>query len=82
MYHLIHTFTVSQLFKHQLPVFALALVIAELFYKFHSFAVECAAFLVTWYVLDAIAQWIFPVGTSTADAQRSGNTPGFQGDGR
>ena len=24
-------------------------VIAEVFYKFHSFTLECAAFLVTWY---------------------------------
>jgi len=26
-------------------------VIAEVFYKFHSFTLECAAFLVTWYAL-------------------------------
>ena len=30
-----------------------ALVIAELFYKFHSFLLETAAFLATWFVLDA-----------------------------
>jgi hypothetical protein len=33
----------------------LALVIAELFYKFHSFVLECVAFLATWYVLGAVA---------------------------
>jgi hypothetical protein len=35
-----------------LPSGAVALVIAELFYKFHSFTLECLAFLGTWYVLD------------------------------
>jgi hypothetical protein len=34
-------------------------VIAELFYKFHSFTLECAAFLATWlavsYVLISVA---------------------------
>jgi hypothetical protein len=33
-----------------------SIVIAELFYKFHSFALECLAFLATWYVLDAVWQ--------------------------
>ncbi len=28
-----------------------SLVLAELFYKFHSFLLECVAFLATWYVL-------------------------------
>lgn len=56
MYKLIHSLTARELFKRQLPVFALAFLIAELLYKFHSFTLECAAFLVTWYVLDALAQ--------------------------
>ena len=30
-----------------------ALLIAETFYKFHSFTLECLAFLATWYLLDA-----------------------------
>jgi hypothetical protein len=56
MYQLIHSLTVSELFKRQLPVFVVAFVIAELFYKFHSFTLEAGAFLITWYVLDAIVQ--------------------------
>jgi hypothetical protein len=56
MYQLIHSLTVNELFKRQLPVFAVAFIIAELFYKFHSFILETGAFLVTWYVLDAIVQ--------------------------
>lgn len=30
---------------------AIALVVAEQFYKFHSFTLETGAFLVTWWVL-------------------------------
>jgi hypothetical protein len=33
-------------------------VIAELFYKFKSFLLETAAFLLTWLVLGAIVHWI------------------------
>lgn len=56
MYRLIHSLTVSELFKRQLPVFVVAFVIAELFYKFHSFILETGAFLITWYVLDFAVQ--------------------------
>jgi hypothetical protein len=34
--------------------FIAALVIAELFYKFHSFLLETGAFLATWFVLGTI----------------------------
>lgn len=36
----------------------LAFAIAELFYKFHSFSLECVAFLATWYVFGAVAHVI------------------------
>jgi hypothetical protein len=65
MYQLIHSLTVNELFKRQLPIFLSAFVIAELFYKFKSFTLECAAFLVTWYVLDAVVQWLLPRRTPT-----------------
>lgn len=54
MYELIRRLTLKQLTLEQLPVFMAALVIAELFYKFHSFLLETGAFLVTWWVLDAL----------------------------
>jgi len=59
MFQLIHNLTAGELFKRQLPVFATSFAIAEFFYKFHSFTLECIAFLLTWYVLDAIAQRMF-----------------------
>jgi hypothetical protein len=40
------------------PGLALAFLIAELFYKFHSFALECLGFLVTWLVIDLAAEAI------------------------
>lgn len=39
--------------REAIPI-SLSLVIAELFYKFHSFTLETLAFLATWYVLSAI----------------------------
>ena len=43
-----------QLLVEELPVLVLAMVIAEFFYKFHSFTLECVAFLLTWYTLGVI----------------------------
>jgi hypothetical protein len=38
------------------PSGIVALAIAELFYKFHSFTLEGVAFLATWYVADALLE--------------------------
>jgi hypothetical protein len=54
MYELIRRLSLRQLAAEQLPVFLAALAIAETFYKFKSFLLETAAFLVTWYVLGAV----------------------------
>ena len=56
MFQLVRKLPIPQLIIRQLPTFLAALLIAEMFYKFHSFTLECAAFLVTWFVLDAIAE--------------------------
>jgi hypothetical protein len=40
----------------QLPALLIAFLIAERFYKFHSFTLECAAFLATWFVIDVVVQ--------------------------
>jgi hypothetical protein len=49
--------------------FLAALVIAEVFYKFHSFLLETAAFLLTWLVLaklvDAVVKWINPKSSAS-----------------
>jgi hypothetical protein len=56
MYQLLRQLPTRQLLMRQLPSFLAAFVIAEMFYKFHSFTLECAAFLVTWFVIDALAE--------------------------
>ena len=58
MYSLIRSLPFQQLLFEQVPTLGTALIIAELFYKFHSFALECVAFLATWYVLDAVTQYV------------------------
>jgi len=45
---------VAGLIGDHAPSAAISIVIAELFYKFHSFTLECVAFLATWYVVDQL----------------------------
>ena len=54
MFELMRSSTLRQLLTRQLPGLGIALVIAELFYKFGSFTLECVAFLATWLVVDYI----------------------------
>jgi hypothetical protein len=58
MYTLLRSLSWRQLLAEQLPSLATAWLIAELFYKFKSFTLECAAFLATWFVLDASIQLV------------------------
>ncbi len=54
----------------QAPAFLISILIAELFYKFHSFLLECLAFLVTWFVLDWVAQQTRSLWTRNESAPR------------
>lgn len=54
MYTLLRSLTTRQLVATQLPALVGALVVAEVFYKFHSFTLECVAFLATWAVFDFV----------------------------
>lgn len=58
MYSLIHSFPLRTLLIEHLPIFAVSFGIAEVFYKFHSFTLECLAFLGTWYLLDGLLHLI------------------------
>jgi hypothetical protein len=53
MYSLIARTPLRQLMVRHAPTLVGALAIAEMFYKWHSFLLEAAGFLVTWFVLDA-----------------------------
>jgi hypothetical protein len=57
MYTLIRSLPLNRLVSEQLPAFAISFVTAEMFYKFHSFTLECGAFLLTWFVFDALIQF-------------------------
>lgn len=57
MFTLLRMLSARRIFVEQLPALAAAWVIAELLYKFHSFTLECAAFLATWFVFDALIQF-------------------------
>ena len=54
MYTLVRSMPLKQLLIEQLPALIVAIIIAELFYKFHSFTLETLAFLATWFVIDAL----------------------------
>ena len=54
MFELLRSSTLRQLLARQAPALALSLIVAELFYKFGSFTLECLGFLATWFVLDAV----------------------------
>ena len=53
MFELLRSSTLRQLLARQAPALVISLVVAELFYKFGSFTLECLGFLATWLVLDA-----------------------------
>lgn len=54
MYTLFRSVPISNLLALQAPALLASFIIAELFYKFHSFTLETLAFLVTWFVIDAL----------------------------
>ena len=56
--------------------FAVALLIAEMFFKFHSFLLETGAFLITWWVRGAFGHKLTTLllpdrGAAGADSQGS-----------
>jgi len=65
MYSLIRCLSLRRLLYGQIPSLVGSFFIAEVFYKFHSFTLECAAFLGTWFVLDwaltTLAKTLHPV---------------------
>jgi hypothetical protein len=56
MFTLLRLLPWQRLVAEQLPAFAIAWVLAETFYKWHSFSLEMLGFLATWMVLDAAIQ--------------------------
>ena len=58
MYTLIRSVPLRNLLLEQAPALGASLLIAELFYKFHSFTLETMAFLATWFVADGVIKFM------------------------
>ena len=54
MFELLRSSSLRQLLVRQAPALVISLVVAELFYKFGSFTLECLGFLATWLLLDVM----------------------------
>ncbi len=54
MYSLIRDVGLRNVLRREAPTGIVSIVIAELFYKFHSFTLECVAFLATWFVISFV----------------------------
>jgi hypothetical protein len=54
MYTLVRHLRSREALLAEVPALGLSFVVAELFYKFHSFTLECACFLATWLALSTV----------------------------
>jgi hypothetical protein len=61
MFTLIATRPVREILQRQAPAMAGSLVIAEAFYKWHSFTLEAIGFLATWAAIDAAVEGLIRV---------------------
>lgn len=59
MYTLLTASGIRSALAAELPGFLLALLIAQIFYKFGSFGLELVAFLCTWWVATFIKELMF-----------------------
>ena len=62
MYSYVKNVGVPTFLAREAPAFGVSFLVAELFYKFHSFTLECLAFLATWYALSFIQSMVFGPG--------------------
>jgi len=60
MFSLIKDLGVRIAVKQEAIPFLIAFGVAEFFFKFKSFALECIAFLVVWFVLSFLQSLVFP----------------------
>ncbi len=61
MYELLRYTLLHKLLPQQLLSGGMAFIIANQFYKFHSFGLECIAFLITWGVFDFLSQQLLKI---------------------
>jgi hypothetical protein len=66
MFSLIKDLGIGVALKQEAVPFLVAFLIAEFLYKFHSFTLECLAFLATWCVLSFIQSLVLGTGRRSA----------------
>ena len=54
MYTLVHDAGLRRGLMAEAPSLILSIFVAEMFFKFHSFTLECAAFLAIWFVISYV----------------------------
>jgi hypothetical protein len=60
-----------RLLVEQVPAISASLLVAETFYRFHSFILEGSAFLATWYLLDIlISRVVRPIVVKAGEGRR------------
>jgi hypothetical protein len=59
MYTLLKTSGVGNALSAELPGFLIALLLAQLFYKWGNFSLELVGFLCTWWVVTFIKEYVF-----------------------
>lgn len=59
MFSLVKELGVQIALKREAAPFIVAFLIAEFFFKFKSFALECLAFLAVWFVLSFLQSLVF-----------------------
>ena len=69
MYSLVRRFRSPEVAVTEVPTLAASLVVAEFFYKFHSFTLECLAFLATWAVLSSVVDLLVRRGKTSRTPQ-------------
>lgn len=59
MFSLVKDLGIQVALRQEAVPFVIAFLIAEFFYKFHSFTLECLAFLATWSLLSFLQSLLF-----------------------
>ena len=77
MYLLLKNAGLKKFLTGELPSLSLSLILAEVFYKFGSFLLECGAFLGTWYIISLCYNTLLNIkphkGNKIAEAGRLGS---------
>jgi hypothetical protein len=69
MYTLLHHGRLREGWLVETPSLVLSVYVAEMFYKFHSFTLECGAFLATWFMVSYLFSLIRGVWSAKQDGQ-------------